>query len=176
MKGLDQVELPHPGTPSIQAHPEKWAARPHLGGHNRMVFNCCRDELCALPRGPAHSGVGALGPHGARVRPQEAETPGGAEVLVIYTAFPHLLSSLDEWSCRHHRDSVYAVDFAGAALSAHMGSEVTGLSGAEPESAAANRAETVEPEAHASIHPAVFATASKDHTIALWDLFADSYK
>jgi WD40 repeat protein len=69
--------------------------------------------------------------------------------------------------CRQHRDSVYAVDF--------------------PDPDCARVTLPVEPTEYSPtyacedtstpgiITPAVFATGSKDTTIALWNLFADSY-
>jgi hypothetical protein len=74
---------------------------------------------------------------------------------------------------RQHRDSVYAVDFP------------------DPDSVEATAMPIVEPagpfyakehdtdyadSAVGTITPAVFATGSKDNTIALWSLFAESSK
>lgn len=61
---------------------------------------------------------------------------------------------------RHHRDSVYAVEF----LCAKTMPRANGLSTIVAESAADDKTD---------IH-GWFATGSKDHTIALWNLFADS--
>lgn len=104
-------------------------------------------------------------------------------------------------SNRHHRDSAYAVDFAPSADSAagsckalgtapaRISSETTEapeeeqvpehvpqqhqyiahfqeMSGVDPE--------TAELSAECSLPGGIFATGSKDHTIAIWDLFADS--
>lgn len=86
--------------------------------------------------------------------------------------FAHSAYSDTSIVCRQHRDSVYAVDFPdpdGAESAAPYADPTAHAVVKEEDSDYADSGPGM-------ITPAVFATGSKDNTIALWSLFADSYK
>lgn len=83
---------------------------------------------------------------------------------------------------RHHRDSVYAVDFAeedahSSVYNSTAGDEIA--PGTETNVIANGEVEEGVYSADVKskqFSRSVFATASKDCTIAVWDVFADSYQ
>jgi hypothetical protein len=67
---------------------------------------------------------------------------------------------------------VYAVEFADASVLTEL-SPAPDLAGGAP---LAPHYAVEEQPCESAVNPAVFATGSKDTTIALWNTFADSYK
>lgn len=145
-----------------------------------VLLECARHELCEAPPGRAHTSLGALGPQCAAVRPQALETARRLQVGGTFSANrPQVF--LNSSFCRHHRDSVYAVEFLCAdAPTGTVGDGDTATVGTAANEEGENFVDASRGasgrnfQAGGELSAGCFATGSKDHTIAIWDLFADT--
>ena len=109
-----------------------------------------RNQLREIPLGWSAAGVHSLGQHCENIPNKEYEATRNTEVHILSVIPKHLKPSLSPSPVfSHHRDSVYSVDFQ------HKDRALDGSIAADP---------------------VVFATGSKDRTIAVWDTFGDTYK